>query len=118
MNELSSLIFGRIRVLFANIETMLRTFDPEAELFDMPLWKHAYHLLHSADRWFINPACFEEPPFHTPGLNSLSMPSPCSRRANGPGSSDWTGRRSTENFGNDRNEDASLARYSLTACGR
>ena len=71
MRKLSPLISGRTRVLFANIEIMLRTFDPEAELFGMPLWKHAYHLLHSTDRWFINPARFEEPPFHAPGLNSL-----------------------------------------------
>jgi len=71
MNELSPLILGRTRVLFTNVEIMLRTFDPEAVLFDMPLWKHAYHLLHSADRWFINPACYSEPPFHMPGLNSL-----------------------------------------------
>jgi len=70
-NALSPLILGRTRVLFANIEIMLRTFEPQAELFDMPLWKHAYHLLHSTDRWFINPARFEEPPFHTPGLSSL-----------------------------------------------
>ena len=74
MSALSPLILGRTRVLFANVEIMLRTFDPEAVLFDMPLWKHAYHLLHSTDRWYINPARFEEPPFHTPGLNSLDDP--------------------------------------------
>lgn len=37
----------------------------------MPLWKHAYHMLHSLDRWMINPAAYTEPPFHTPGLNDL-----------------------------------------------
>ena len=68
---LSPLILGQARVLFANLETTLRTFVPEAELFGMPLWKHAYHLLHSSDRWFISPARYDEPPFHTPGLNSL-----------------------------------------------
>jgi len=68
---LTELILPRVNVTFHNIATMLRTFEPEAELFGMPLWKHAYHLLHSCDRWCINPARYEEPPFHTPGLDSL-----------------------------------------------
>ena len=71
---LTDFILPRVNVTFHNIETMLRTFDPEAELFGMPLWKHAYHLLHSCDRWFVNPGRYDEPPFHTPGLNSLDDP--------------------------------------------
>jgi len=56
------------------MRTMLLTFEPEAMLFEMPLWKHAYHMLHSCDRWFINPTKYEEPSFHTSGLNSLDDP--------------------------------------------
>ena len=74
MEQLSSLIAPRVNATFHNMRTMLLTFDPEAALFGMPLWKHAYHLLHSCDRWFINPARYEEPAFHTPGLNSLDEP--------------------------------------------
>ena len=64
----------RVEATLHNARVMLLTFDPQAELFGMPLWKHAYHMLHSCDRWFINPACYEEPPFHTPGLGSLDDP--------------------------------------------
>lgn len=40
---------------------------------DMPMWKHAYHMIHSLDQWFVNPRdpAFQEPPFHEPGLNDL-----------------------------------------------
>ncbi|MCL2194758.1 MAG: DinB family protein [Oscillospiraceae bacterium] len=71
---LSELILPQVDVMFRNLETALRTFDPQAELFNMPLWKHAYHMLHSCDRWLINPCCYDEPTFHTPGLNSLDEP--------------------------------------------
>ena len=71
---LSFLMRPRVEATLHNARVMLLTFDPQAELFDMPLWKHAYHMLHSCDRWFINPARYDEPPFHTPGLNSLDDP--------------------------------------------
>ena len=29
-----------------------------------PCWRWAYHALHSADKWFINPCDYDEPPFH------------------------------------------------------
>ena len=68
---LSPLMRPRVEATLHNARVMLLTFDPQAALFGMPLWKHAYHMLHSCDRWFINPARYNEPPFHTPGLNSL-----------------------------------------------
>ena len=71
MMRLSEAILPCVDVMFRNFETMLRTFDPQTELFGMPLWKHAYHMLHSCDQWFINPDCYDEPLFHAPGLNSL-----------------------------------------------
>ena len=39
----------------------------------MPLFKHVYHMLHSLDRWMINPSdrSYTEPPFHVEGLNDL-----------------------------------------------
>ena len=39
----------------------------------MPLYKHVYHTLHSLDRWFINPALYEEPAFHVENLNNLDV---------------------------------------------
>ncbi|HHZ05930.1 MAG TPA: hypothetical protein GX401_03985 [Clostridiales bacterium] len=41
---------------------------------DMPLYKHIYHMLHSLDRWFINPYDeFTEPYIHIDNLNNLDV---------------------------------------------
>lgn len=42
---------------------------------DCPMWKHIYHMLHSLDRWFINPFSenFKEPDFHEPELNNIDF---------------------------------------------
>lgn len=40
---------------------------------DMPLWKHIYHTIHSIDRWYINPECYNEPIFHVDNLNNLDI---------------------------------------------
>ena len=34
----------------------------------------AYHALHSADKWFINPNVYEEPPFHEAGMDNPENP--------------------------------------------
>ena len=62
--------------LTLNLRIALETCDLSAELFGVPLWKHLYHTMHSLDQWFINPARYEEPPFHVHGLNSLDERSP------------------------------------------
>ena len=38
-----------------------------------PIYIHIYHMLHSLDRWFINPYddSYTEPVFHVPGLNDI-----------------------------------------------
>lgn len=48
----------------------------DAPYAQMPMWKHVYHMLHSLDRWFINPRGldFREPDFHEPDLNNLDVP--------------------------------------------
>lgn len=45
------------------------------EYCQMPLSKHVYHMLHSLDRWMINPRGLEyqEPYFHEPELNNLDV---------------------------------------------
>ncbi|MCL1963978.1 MAG: DinB family protein [Firmicutes bacterium] len=72
---LVQIINEKTTVLFHNVETMLQTCDLLYILCDMPIWKHAYHMLHSCDRWFINPEHYTEPAFHEPDLNSLDVPS-------------------------------------------
>ena len=43
--------------------------------FDMPCWKHIYHMLHSLDLWYINPkdSNFQEPNIHEKDLNNLDI---------------------------------------------
>ena len=50
-------------ILLHNFSTVIRTCDLDFVLCGMPIWKHAYHALHSCDRWFINPDRYAEPPF-------------------------------------------------------
>jgi hypothetical protein len=57
--------------LFQNVNAMLKTCDLDYILYELPVWKHVYHTLHSLDRWFINPNRYTEPSFHVDGLNSL-----------------------------------------------
>ncbi len=42
---------------------------------EMPIWKHAYHMLHSLDQWYINPMRYTQPPFHEKDLHNLDAPS-------------------------------------------
>lgn len=60
-------------IMFHNFYVTLVTCDMDYVLCEMPIWKHCYHALHSCDRWFINPAKYEEPSFHEEGLNSLDV---------------------------------------------
>ena len=71
---LTHIILEQTNTLFHNVSTMLKTCDMAVLFSNMPIWKHVYHMLHSCDRWFINPNHYEEPPFHEPDLNSLEYP--------------------------------------------
>lgn len=55
---------------FANLETALRTYDRDALVCGGAAWRFAYHTIHSADKWFINPYVYDEPPFHEEGLDN------------------------------------------------
>ena len=74
-NEIVSTIEEQTETLFLNVEITLHTCNMNIIVCGMPVWKHVYHMLHSLDRWFINPQVYEEPPFHEPNLNSLDIPS-------------------------------------------
>lgn len=54
---------------FLNIKTSIQTYDREVLCCDGPLWRWAYHALHSADKWFVNPVDYEESSFHKEGLD-------------------------------------------------
>ena len=74
--DLIEIITAQTVILLHNVKTALLTCDLEYILCDMPIWKHAYHALHSCDQWFINPDRYNtQPPFHEPGLHSLDVPS-------------------------------------------
>jgi hypothetical protein len=62
-----------MNVVFRNIRDCLLTCDMDTEFSGLPMWKHVYHMLHSMDRWFINPAIYTEPPFHKPYLDNMNV---------------------------------------------
>jgi hypothetical protein len=72
-NELVYAIKKQTEILFQNANIMLQTCNLDFILCDMPIWKHAYHMLHSCDQWFINPHHYIEPDFHEPNMNSLDI---------------------------------------------
>lgn len=69
MNELCMIIKDMVKPNFLNIKTSIQTYNRDDECYGAPLWRWAYHALHSADKWFINPADYEEPMFHEEGLD-------------------------------------------------
>ncbi len=69
MNDLCKVIREMVIPNFLNIRTSIKTYDRDAVICGSPCWRWAYHALHSADKWFINPCEYEEPSFHTGMLN-------------------------------------------------
>ncbi len=74
MNELCIIIKNTVKPIFLNIRTSLRTYDREALCCGAPCWRWAYHTLHSADKWFINPFEYIEPSFHEKGMDNPDNP--------------------------------------------
>ena len=74
MNGLCRIIKDTVRPNFLNIRTSIRTYDRDALCCGAPLWRWAYHALHSADKWFINPFHYEEPAFHEDGMDNPEHP--------------------------------------------
>ncbi len=75
MKDLCMIIKDTVRPNFLNIRSSLLTYDRDALCCGAPCWRWAYHALHSADKWFINPFVYEEPPFHEEGLDNPDHPS-------------------------------------------
>ena len=74
MNELCKIIKETVKPNFLNIRTSIQTYDRDAICYGAPLWRWVYHALHSADKWFINPCVYDEPPFHEEGLDNPDKP--------------------------------------------
>ena len=70
MNELINVIKETVKPNFLNIRTAIKTYDRDALCCNAPCWRWVYHALHSADKWFINPFVYEEPSFHTDGMDN------------------------------------------------
>ena len=74
MNELCNIIKETVLPNFLNIRTSIRAYDRDADCLGAPCWRWAYHALHSADKWFINPFDYEEPSFHQEGMDNPDNP--------------------------------------------
>ena len=74
MNELIKIIRDVVQPNFLNIRTSIKAYDRDALCLGAPCWRWAYHALHSADKWFINPFDYEEPSFHAEGLDNPEKP--------------------------------------------
>ena len=75
MNELCMIIKDTVKPNFLNIRTSIRAYDRDSDCLGAPCWRWAYHALHSADKWFINPSRYVEPSFHVEGLDNPDNPS-------------------------------------------
>ena len=73
-NELVKIIKDTVLPNFLNIRTSLQTYDRDALCCGAPCWRWAYHALHSADKWFINPFVYTEPSFHEDGMDNPDNP--------------------------------------------
>lgn len=59
---------------FINLETSIKTYNRNALVCGSPAWRYAYHAIHSADKWFINPFKFDEPSFHKGNMDNPDKP--------------------------------------------
>lgn len=74
MKTLCEVIKEQVGANFLNLETAVRTYDRNALVCGAPAWRYVYHTIHSADKWFFNPSCYEEPPFHEDGMDNPDNP--------------------------------------------
>ena len=73
--QLVEIISDKVDVSLHNVATMIKTCDMDYVLFDVPISKHVYHMLHSMDKWFINPRKFSEPSIHEADLDNIDIQS-------------------------------------------
>lgn len=74
MKTLCEIIREQVGANFLNLETAIRTYNRNAPVCGVPVWRYVYHTIHSADKWFFNPFVYEEPPFHEEGMDNPDNP--------------------------------------------
>lgn len=74
MNEVCRMIKKQVIPNFINLETAIKTYDRNALVCGAPAWRYVYHTIHSADKWFIDPYDYTEPPFHRDGMDNPDTP--------------------------------------------
>lgn len=74
VNKLCETIKRQVIPNFINLETAIKTYDRDAKVCGVPAWRYAYHTIHSADKWFINPYDYDEPQFHEDGMDNPDNP--------------------------------------------
>jgi hypothetical protein len=73
--QLVDIISDKVDVSLHNVATMIKTCEMDYVLFDAPISKNVYHMLHSLDKWFVNPSRFREPPIHEMDLDNIDIKS-------------------------------------------
>lgn len=71
---LCDIIKEQVMPNFINLETAVKTYDRNALVCSAPAWRYAYHTIHSADKWFIDPFVFTEPDIHENGMDNPDNP--------------------------------------------
>ena len=74
MKSICMMIKKQVEPNFINLETAIKTYDRNAAVCGAPAWRYVYHTIHSADKWFINPFKFTEPPLHSVGMDNPDAP--------------------------------------------
>lgn len=74
MNKLCMIIKDMVKPNYLNIRTSLQTYNRDALCYGAPCWRWAYHAIHSADKWFINPYEYKEPQFHVTEMDNPEKP--------------------------------------------
>ena len=73
-NTLCMIIKDTVKPNFLNIRTSIKAYDRDSLCCGAPCWRWVYHALHSADKWFFNPAVYDEPSFHEEGMDNPDNP--------------------------------------------
>lgn len=77
MRKLTEMMYQQTELIFYNMEISMKTCDWNYQICGSPVWRYFYHTLHSCDKWFRNPAQFEEPQIHAENMDKVDLP--CTR---------------------------------------
>jgi len=75
VNKLVNQIKSEMETNFINLRTALLTYDRNAPVCGAPAWRYAYHVIHSCDKWFIDPFDYTDPDFQPKDFDKPDTPS-------------------------------------------